>query len=96
MPVYYKYNEDQILGDTLDYIETTYKAHYVQDGSEGIQVNDLIMALGHGEGSFIANAIEYLARYGKKDGKNLKDLQKAIHNICLLINQNHYKYKDTE
>jgi hypothetical protein len=32
-----------------------------------------------------ANAIKYLARYGKKNGKNRKDLLKAIHYIVLLM-----------
>jgi hypothetical protein len=32
-----------------------------------------------------ANAIKYLCRYGKKDGKNRKDLLKAIHYIVLLM-----------
>ena len=32
-----------------------------------------------------ANAIKYLARYGKKAGKNRKDLLKAIHYIVLLM-----------
>ena len=31
------------------------------------------------------NAIKYLARYGKKNGKNRKDLLKAIHYIVLLM-----------
>ena len=32
-----------------------------------------------------ANAIKYLCRYGKKAGKNRKDLLKAIHYIVLLM-----------
>ena len=32
-----------------------------------------------------ANAIKYLARYGKKNGKNRKDLLKAIHYVILLM-----------
>jgi hypothetical protein len=86
-----KYNEDVNLEKVLDYIESTYKSHYVNVAQNpfGTQVNDLIMAIGHGEGSYIANAIEYLARYGKKEGRNIKDLYKAIHNITLLIHLNH-------
>lgn len=85
----FKYNEVEILEDIEKYIASTYKQHYA-NGS-GIQVNDLIMSIGHGEGSFISNAIEYLARYGKKDGRNEKDLYKAVHNIIFLINLNHNK-----
>lgn len=82
-----KYNEDKILADVKSYVESTYTQHY--SGSNGIQVNDLLKAIGHSEGAYISNAIEYLARYGKKDGKNVKDLYKAIHNIILLIEHNH-------
>jgi hypothetical protein len=32
-----------------------------------------------------ANAIKYLARYGKKGGKNRKDLLKALHYAILLM-----------
>jgi len=32
-----------------------------------------------------ANAIKYLIRYGKKMGKNRKDLLKSIHYIILLL-----------
>lgn len=81
------YNEAEILLDIEAYIETTYDQHYV--GTTGIQVNDLLMSLGHAESSYISNAIEYLARYGKKDGRNYKDLYKAVHNIIFLINLNH-------
>ena len=83
----FKYNETEILKDIEKYIGSTYKQHYVSENN--IQVNDLTMSIGHGEGAFISNAIEYLARYGKKDGRNQKDLYKAIHNIILLIHLNH-------
>jgi hypothetical protein len=82
-----KYNEDLILRDVKDYISSTYKQHYA--GEDGIQVNDLIMSIGCGQGAFISNAIEYLARYGKKEGSNVQDLYKAIHNIIFLIYLNH-------
>ena len=32
-----------------------------------------------------ANAIKYLARFGKKDGRNRKDLLKDVHYIVLLM-----------
>jgi hypothetical protein len=82
-----KYNEKEILSDIEEFIKTTYNSHYV-NGND-IQVNDLLMSIGHAEGGFISNAIEYLARYGKKEGYNVKDLYKAIHNIILLINLKH-------
>ena len=42
-----KYNEKKILSDVEKYIESTYSSHYVRGND--IQVNDLIMAIGHGE-----------------------------------------------
>ena len=41
-----------------------------------------------------ANAIKYLCRYGKKDGKNRKDLLKAIHYIVLLMSSEDQDYVD--
>jgi len=83
----FKYNETEILKDIEKYIGSTYNQHYASGNN--LQVNDLILSIGHGEGAFISNAIEYLARYGKKDGRNQKDLYKAVHNIILLIHLNH-------
>ena len=83
----FKYNETEILKDIEKYIGSTYNQHYASGNN--LQVNDLILSIGHGEGAFISNAIEYLARYGKKDGRNHKDLYKAVHNIILLIHLNH-------
>lgn len=90
----FKYNEEEILRNIQEYIVSTYGQHYASGND--IQVNDLIMAIGHGEGSYVSNAIEYLARYGKKDGKNVKDLYKAIHNIILLIYLNHVDSRTQE
>lgn len=85
-----KYHENEILEEVLSYIQSTYNKHYV--GNNSIQVNDLIESLGHAESSYIANAIEYLARYGRKDNqRNYLDLFKAIHNIVFLLNLNHKK-----
>ena len=40
-----------------------------------------------------ANAIKYLMRYGKKQGRNEKDLYKAIHYIVLLISSERGKQR---
>jgi hypothetical protein len=85
-----KYNEKKIIDAIYEYIISTYNKHYV--GKNAIQVNDLIESLGHAESSYVANAIEYLARYGRKDGqRNYLDLFKAVHNIIFLLNLNHKK-----
>ena len=71
----YKFNEDKILKDIKDYIDLTYNQHY---GNGKYQATDMIIDSGHGEGFCIGNIMKYAMRYGKKDGKNIKDLQKII------------------
>lgn len=92
-PVVFEYNEDQFLDIAKTYIASTYTQHYVgnREASQEkpIQVIDLLVSTGHAESFFLANAIKYLARYGKKDGKSKKDLLKTIHYVCLLLNLNH-------
>tara|TARA_B110000444_G_C18358463_1_gene374921 strand:+ start:182 stop:460 length:279 start_codon:yes stop_codon:yes gene_type:complete len=82
-----KYNEEQILEQIKNYIGVTYKEHYSVD-KDGFQVQDMLRHLGIAEDFCQANAIKYLARYGKKNGKNRMDLFKAIHYIVLLISSN--------
>ena len=79
-----KYNEDKILKEVIEYIEKTYSEHYSVDKS-GFQVQDMLRHLDIDKDFCQANAIKYLCRYGKKDGKNRKDLLKAIHYIVLLL-----------
>ena len=68
-----KYNEDKILKEVIDYIEKTYSEHYSVDKS-GFQVQDMLRHLDIDKDFCQSNAIKYLCRYGKKDGKNRKDL----------------------
>ena len=79
-----KYNEDKILKEVIEYIEKTYSEHYSVDKS-GFQVQDMLRHLDIDKDFCQSNAIKYLCRYGKKDGKNRKDLLKAIHYIVLLL-----------
>ena len=79
-----KYNEDQILQEIGDYIQGTYNQHY-STTKDGMQVQDMLRHLDIDKDFCQANAIKYLCRYGKKDGKNRKDLLKAIHYIVLLL-----------
>ena len=79
-----KYKEDQILDEIKKYIESTYTEHY-STTEDGFQVQDMLRHLGIDKDFCQANAIKYLCRYGKKDGKNRKDLLKAIHYIVLLM-----------
>ena len=79
-----KYNEDKILKEIGDYIKSTYGEHY-STGKGGFQVLDLLKTLKIGKDFCHANAIKYLCRYGKKNGKNRKDLLKAVHYVILLM-----------
>tara|TARA_Y100000401_G_scaffold7848_1_gene5330 strand:+ start:557 stop:853 length:297 start_codon:yes stop_codon:yes gene_type:complete len=79
-----KYNEDKILKEVIEYIEKTYSEHYSVDKS-GFQVQDMLRHLDIDKDFCQSNAIKYLCRYGKKNGKNKMDLFKAIHYIVLLI-----------
>ena len=78
----YDYNEGQYLKDIQNYVDGTYGEHYV---SKGIQVVDIWESLGSLESTARDTAIKYLCRYCKKDGKNKKDLLKAIHYIMLMM-----------
>ena len=79
-----KYKEDQILDEIKKYIESTYTEHY-STTEDGFQVQDMLRHLGIDKDFCQANAIKYLARYGKKNGKNRKDLLKAVHYVVLLM-----------
>ena len=74
-----KYNEAEILKKIGEYIESTYTEHYSTDKA-GFQVQDMLRHLNIDKDFCQANAIKYLARYGKKNGKNRKDLLKEMNN----------------
>lgn len=78
----FKYGEDEVLQKVYDYIASTYGEHYAQD--TGIQLFDYWESLGILQPMAAGTAIKYLARFGKKDGHNKKDLLKAIHYTILL------------
>ena len=78
-----KYNEEAIHNKIHEYVMSTYLGHYVGKGE--IQTFDVWDTLGISEEVCIGTAIKYLMRFGKKDGKNLKDLLKSIHYTILLI-----------
>ena len=85
-----KFNEDKICKEILDYIKSTYGQHY-SSSKDGIQVLDLLKSIGIKSDFCQANAIKYLSRYGKKGGRNRKDLLKAIHYVILLLNNDKEK-----
>ena len=82
----YKYNEGNTLSELKEYIDSTYDDHYSKNK---FQATEFIIDGGHGEGFCIGNIMKYAQRYGKKGGKNRRDLLKVIHYgiIALYINE---------
>lgn len=78
----YKYDEDKHMANVIKYLAGTYGEHYV---AKDIQVIDIWESLDSLETTARDTAIKYLCRYGKKAGKNKKDLLKAIHYILLMM-----------
>ena len=75
-PINYAFNEDVLLDEMQEYIDSTYSAHYSQNQ---YQSTEIIEDMGHGMGFALGNVIKYCQRYGKKDGHNRDDLKKVIH-----------------
>ena len=80
----FRYKEDKIIEDIENYVKSTYGQHYVAE-AKGSQVIDIWEANGSLQSTARDTAIKYLMRYGKKDGKNKKDLLKAVHYIILMM-----------
>ena len=78
----YKFNEDIVIDKLKTYIDSTYDAHYSMNK---IQSTEFIFDAEHGEGFCLGNVIKYAQRYGKKDGRNEKDLLKIIHYTIILL-----------
>ena len=78
-----KYNEKESLKEIEDYIQSTYGEHYV--GKNEFQIQDLLHSIDIAVPFCQANAMKYLARYGKKKGQNRLDLLKAVHYTILLM-----------
>ena len=80
---FWKYEEDLTLKEVRDYLSGTYNSHYTSQDSK-TQTLDLIESIGDGEAFCRSNAIKYLSRFGKKNGKSKTDILKAIH-YCILL-----------
>ena len=78
----YKFREDELLRDIMEYVDATYGEHYAKNR---IQATEVIIDAGHGEGFTIGNIIKYAQRYGKKDGYNRKDLMKVVHYAIIAL-----------
>lgn len=80
---FWKYSEDKTLKEIEEYLVSTYKSHYTSETSK-TQTLDLIESIGDAEPFVRSNAIKYLSRFGKKNGKSKMDILKAIH-YCILL-----------
>ena len=80
---FWKYEEDKTLKEVEQYLSSTYHSHYTSETSK-TQTLDLIESIGDGEAFTRSNAIKYLSRFGKKNGKSKMDILKAIH-YCILL-----------
>jgi len=96
---FWKYEEDKTLKAVEEYLSSTYHSHYTSEQSK-TQTLDLIESIGDAEAFTRSNAIKYLSRFGKKNGKSKMDILKAIH-YCILLyhfaglhknNSNNYPY----
>jgi hypothetical protein len=83
----YKFNEKNILNDVKKYIDDTYSSHYAKSCK---QATEIIIDQGHGTGFCVGNILKYAQRYGKKEGRNKKDLLKVIHYAVIQLSQDHY------
>ncbi len=80
---FWKYEEDKTLKEVEQYLVSTYHSHYTSEQSK-TQTLDLIESIGDAEAFTRSNAIKYLSRFGKKNGKSKQDILKAIH-YCILL-----------
>ena len=84
-----KYNEDEILNEVAEYISSTYDQHYV--GTKNIQTIDVWDNLDMAEEMCLGTLLKYAMRFGKKGGKNKKDLLKLIHYAVLTY---HFAFRE--
>ena len=80
---FWQYEEDLTMKEIREYLSSTYRSHYTSKESK-TQTLDLIESIGDAEPFCRSNAIKYLSRFGKKNGKSKQDILKAIH-YCILL-----------
>ena len=80
----WKYNEEEIVRELLQYIRGTYGQHYAVN-DQNIQTLDFIEA-SHGDGEAFSrdNILKYTSRYDKK-GTPKRDIMKIMHYAVLLM-----------
>ena len=88
----YKYNEGNLLKELKEYIDATYGQHY---SLNKFQATEFIIDNGHGVGFTAGNVMKYVQRYGKKEGRNTKDLLKVLHYAMMLLYVHDIETKET-
>ena len=80
----WKYNEEEIVKELLEYIRGTYKKHYAAN-DQNLQTLDFIEAA-HNDGEACSrdNIMKYVSRYDKKGAARL-DIMKVLHYAVLLM-----------
>ena len=89
----YKYNEEALINELQEYVESTYEQHYSQNK---FQATEFIIDGGHGEGFALGNILKYSQRYGKKAGKNRNDLLKVLHYALIALHVHDKEHEVTE
>lgn len=84
----YKFNEDELIRQLKDYIDSTYNQHYAQGR---IQTTEFIQANGDGIPFTRGNIIKYAQRYGNKEGRNRKDILKVLHYAIIMLHTHDYE-----
>lgn len=92
----YKFCEDLVLKEIKEHIDSTYNSHYADEGRKIQAIEFLMDQPETAFGMLKGNAQKYLPRYGKKAGKNRKDLLKTIHYSMLLLYYDHYRENEVE
>ena len=94
MTIDYKFKENIIVNDIMDYVNKTYDSHYAK--TKNYQATEIIIDQGHGTGFCMGNILKYAQRYGKKEGRNKNDLMKVIHYAIIQLSQDHYQGNQPE
>ena len=94
MTIEYKFKENIVVNDIMDYINKTYNSHYAQ--TKNYQATEIIIDQGHGTGFCMGNILKYAQRYCKKEGRNKNDLMKVIHYAIIQLSQDHYSGNQPE
>ena len=92
----YKFNEDKLIQELMEYVDKTYDQHYATDK---YQATDIIIDSGHGTGFCLGNVIKYAKRYGNKGtpADARKDIMKILHYALIQLDihdQEHNKHWD--